>query len=534
MKILITETLDPRGVELLRERHEADVRKELSPAELRGIIGEYDALVVRSGTDVDAELLTAGCRLRVVGRAGTGVDNVDVDAATRLGIAVVNAPSANSNAVAEQTVAMILALARRIYPAVSSLKAGRWDKGALQGTEVKGKTLGLVGLGRIGRTVAAKVKALEMNVLGFDPYVTPDSAASMGVRLGSLDDVLRESDYISVHTPLTPATRGLIGARELALMRPTAHLVNCARGGIVDEAALREALVAGRIAGAAIDVFEEEPATHNPLVGLDGVIATPHLAGSTAEAQENVAVDVARAVLDVLEGRIPQSPVNVPYLAPEAAARLRPYMDLAERLGSLFMQWRGELGNRLELTYAGVLVEYDTRVLTSAFLAGLLGPSGAEQVNIVNALHVAAERGLTISEVRRGAIEPFDATIVAGFPDVPDANVAGTVNAGEPYLIGLDGQRLSCLAQGNMIVDLHHDRPGIVGHMGRILGEANINISFAQMSRASRGGQAIMVLGVDECVPTELMPRFLEVPGVQKVRSLSLPPFDGYVNGSHP
>ena len=535
MRVLITETLDRAGLHVLQEHAEVDVHKGLSPEALRDVVGEYDALVVRSATDVDADLLAAGNgRLRVVGRAGTGVDNIDVEAATRLGIAVVNAPTANANAVAEHTVALMLSLARRVYPAVSSLKAGRWEKSALQGTEVKGKTLGLVGLGRIARLVASKVRGLEMQVIAFDPFVGPESAASSGVRLVGLDDLLREADYISVHTPLTSATQGLIGARELGLVKPTAYLVNCARGGIIDEDALAETLRAGNLAGAALDVFQVEPATDSPLVALDHVIATPHLAGSTAEAQEGVAVDVARAVVDVLAGRIPESPVNVPYLAPEAAERLRPYVDLAERLGGFFVQWRGTLSNRLELTYAGDLTAYDTRILTAAFLTGLLRPVVAEPVNIVNASHVAAERGLTVSEVRRGCMEPFDSMVVAAFPDVEgEANVSGTVIHGEPHLVGLDGQRLDCVAQGHMVVDLHHDRPGIVGSMGRILGEAEINIAFVQMSRAFRGGASIMILGLDEGVPPSLMPRFLDVPGVQRVRSVVLPPFEGYVNGRH-
>jgi len=535
MKVLVTETLDPRGLDVLREAPgiEVEVRKGLSPEELRGVIGEYEALVVRSATDVDAALLAAGTRLRVVGRAGTGVDNIDVDAATRGGIIVVNAPTGNSNAVAEQTIALMLALARRVVPAVNSLKAGRWEKNSLQGTEVKGKTLGLVGLGRIARLVASKARGLEMQVMAYDPYVGPDSAASSGVRLVSLDELLRTADYVSVHTPLTADTAGLIGARELALMKPTAQVINCARGGIIDEAALAEALSAGRIAGAALDVFCVEPATNNPLVGLDRVLATPHLAGSTAEAQQNVAVDVAHAVVDVLAGRLPENPVNVPYLPPVAAALLRPYVELADRLGSFMVQWHGGLRNRVELTYAGALVEHDTRVLTASFLAGLLRPACAERVNLVNAAQVAAERGLATSEVRRTEIEPFDSMMLASFPGEPaEASIAGAVIHGEPHLVGLDGQRLDCVAQGHMIVDLHQDRPGIVGTMGQILGEANVNISFAQMSRTSRGGPQIMILGLDEAVPAEVMPRFLDVPGVQRVRAITLPVFNGYVNGA--
>lgn len=532
MKILVTETLDPRGLAVLEEHAPVEVRKGLPPEALRAIIADYDALVVRSATDVDADLLAAGKRLRVVGRAGTGVDNIDVDAATRLGITVVNAPTGNSNAVAEQTIALMLAMARRVVPAVTSLRAGRWDKAALLGSELKGKVLGLLGLGRIARLVASKARGLEMQVIAYDPYVGPESAASSGVRLVSLGELLAGADYISVHTPLTPATRGLVGAKELAQMKPTAYLVNCARGGIIDEPALDAALAAGQIAGAALDVFAVEPATGNPLLGHERLIATPHLAGSTAEAQENVAADVARAVVDVLAGRIPEYPVNVPYLPPDAAALLGPYVDLAERLGAFFVQWRGGLSNRVELTYAGELVRHDTRILTAAFLSGLLQPVCAEQVNLVNAAQVAAQRGLAVSEVRRAGLEPFDSLIVASFPDVPgEANVSGTVMHGEPHLVGLDSQRLDCVAQGHMVVDLHHDRPGIVGSMGRILGEADINISFVQMSRAAKGGASIMILGLDEPLPPALIPSFLRVPGVQRVRPVALKGYNGYVNG---
>lgn len=532
MRVLVTESLSEPGLQVLREAADVDVRIGLSPEDLAIAIPEYDALVVRSATKVTASLLEAGCRLRVVGRAGTGVDNIDVAAATRRGIVVVNAPAGNSNAVAEHTIALMLALARRIYPAVASLKAGRWEKRALEGFEVKDKTLGLVGLGRIGMLVASKARGLEMRVIAYDPYVSADRVASAGIDLASLEDVLRRADFISVHTPLSTETRGMIGARELAMLKPTAYLLNCARGGIVDEAALRQALERGQLAGAALDVFEEEPATDNPLVGFPSVIATPHLGASTAEAQEHVALDVARSVVDVLAGRIPEGPVNLPYVPPKAVEFLRPYIDLASRLGSFFVQWRGELADRLEMVYEGEVCEYDTRVLTSAFLAGLLEPVSAGPVNLVNAAQHAEERGLVVSEARLGRGTRFGSLITARFagPDEP-RDITGALVQGEPHLVGLDGQRLDCVAQGRMLVDLHHDRPGIVGRMGQILGQAGINIAFVQMSRVSPGGPSIMILGLDESVPPELMPRFLEVPNVQRVRMVNLPPYNGYLEG---
>lgn len=528
MKILVTEPLGDAGLAILREVAEVDVRLGLASQELIEAIPAYDALVVRSATKVTAEVISAGHRLRVIGRAGTGVDNIDVEAATRRGIAVVNAPMSNSNAVAEHTIALMLSLARRLYPAISSLKAGRWEKRSLEGCEVKGKTLGLVGLGRIGTLVASKARGLEMRVIAFDPYASQERATSCGVELVSLDKLLTEADFVSIHTPLTSETRGLLGADQLAKLKPSAYVINCARGGIIDERALKVALEEKRLAGAALDVFEVEPAIGNELINLPNVIATPHLAASTVEAQENVSVDVARSVIAVLAGRIPDGPVNMPYLPPKAAEFLHPYIDLARRLGSFFIQWRGELVDKIELIYEGQLCDYDTRLLGGAFLAGLLAPISEEPVSIVNATQVAEQRGLIISEVRRGRREHFDNLITARFLGTSEEqSISGTIIYGEPHLVGLDGYRLDCIAQGHMLVDLHIDRPGIVGGMGTLLGQAGINISFVQMSRVNRGGSQIMILGLDEKVPADLLAALAEVPNVRRVRPVTLMPLQG-------
>jgi D-3-phosphoglycerate dehydrogenase len=525
MKVLVSEKLESSGLELLQQHADVDVKTNLTVPQLLAIMPQYDALVVRSKTQVDAALLAAGTRLQVVGRAGTGVDNIDVDAATQRGIAVVNAPTGNSNAVAEQTVALMLAMARLVYPAVASMKAGRWEKSALQGTEVKGKTLGLVGLGRIGRMVASKAKGLEMQIVAFDPYASEDSAASLGAKLLSLEEVLRQSDYISIHTPLTAQTTGMIGEAELALCKPTAYLINCARGGIIDEAALKVALREKRLGGAALDVFSVEPVNDPELIALPNLLATPHLGASTAEAQNQVAIDVCQAVIDVLEGRLPETPVNIPYVTPQAAGFLRPYIDLAQRMGAFFIQWHDKLYGRLELIFEGELCDYDTRVLTSAFLAGLLSHISDEHINVVNALHRARERGLVVSAMCRGPQQVYGDVVRASFPDAAEnTSIAGTVIYGEPHLVELDGQRLDAVIAGPMLVDLHHDRPGIVGPVGQILGEAGINISFVQMSRVSRGGPSIMVLALDEVVPESLLARILAVPNVQRVRRVDLPP----------
>jgi D-3-phosphoglycerate dehydrogenase len=527
MKILVTETISQVGLERLRRYADVDVNKGLSHDELRDIIGMYDALIVRSGTKVTPDILSAGERLRVIGRAGTGVDNIDVDAATKEGVAVVNAPTGNSNAVAEQTIALMLALARRLYPAISSLKAGRWEKSSLQGIEVRGKTLGLIGLGRIGSLVASKAKALEMRVVTFDPYASEERAASSGASLVSLEELLQTSDFVSIHTPLTPETRGMVGAEELTKLQSSAYVINCARGGIVDEEALKVTLEEGQIAGAALDVFVEEPVVDNELLESARLIATPHLGGSTAEAQDSVALDVAQAVIDVLEGGMPATPVNMPYLPPKAAEFLHPYADLAQRLGSFFIQWRGQLPGKIELTYQGKVRQYDTRILTSAFLAGLLSPISTEPINMVNALHAAEERGIAISEMRQGRREHFESVIHARFDIEPgEQSIAGTILQDNPYLVSLDGQRLECTVEGYMLVDSHHDRPGIVGAMGQILGENDINISFAQLSRTSRGGTSIMILGLDEKVPADVLSELSEVPNVCRVRMVDLASFD--------
>ncbi|MFO7698749.1 MAG: phosphoglycerate dehydrogenase [Anaerolineae bacterium] len=529
MRILVTETLGDSGLAYLRKHADVDLRLRLSHQELCALIADYDALIVRSSTRVDEMLLKAGTRLRAVGRAGTGVDNIDVDTATKLGILVVNAPSGNSNAVAEHTVALMLAMARQLVPAVCSLKDGRWEKSSLQGIEVRGKVLGLVGLGRIGRLVASKAKGLEMRVVAFDPFISPGGAASIGVDLLALDDLLRTADFISVHTPLTPATHGMIGARELALLKPEAYLVNAARGGLIDETALRDALKAGTLAGAALDVFEVEPVEDPDLIAQTRLIATPHLGGSTAEAQENVALDVAEAVVDFLEGRFPSNPVNVPYVAPQEAEFLQPYIDLADRLGSLFIQWRARISGPIELVFEGQVCEYDTRVLTSAFLAGLLRSATAEPVNIVNARHVASRAGLEVSEMCLSRPDHPDSLITARMLNGPEPrDISGEVVNGRPHLVELDGQRLDCVAQGHMLVDVHYDVPGIVGNMGHLLGSNGVNISFAQMGRSRRGGEAIMILGLDEALPLSLIPRILELPNIHDARAVELPPLPGY------
>jgi len=415
-------------------------------------------------------------------------------------------------------------MARRIFPAISSLKEGRWIKSELQGSEVRGKTLGLVGLGRIGALVASKAKALGMKIVAYDPFVPEERASGMGVELHPLDEVLSTADFVSIHTPLTPQTRGMIDESKLRLLKPTACVLNCARGGIIDEDGLYAVASEGAICGAALDVFASEPATGNRLVALPNVVATPHLGASTAEAQESVAYDTAEAVVDVLEGRMPRTPVNVPYLPPQAADFLMPYVDLAQRLGSFLVQWRGDILGKLELVFEGQICNYDTRLLTNAFLAGLLEPATDEPVNIVNARQIADRQGLRISEMSHKQNVRYGSRIIARFPDAETpSDVAGAMIQELPSLISLDSRRLECVLQGQMLTDLHLDRPGIVGGIATALGRVGINISFVQMSRVRRSGPQIMILGLDERVPSAIMSDLKAVPNVQRVKMICLP-----------
>ena len=393
MRILVAEPIAAEGVARLREQHDVDERPGLSPDELCAILPEYDALIVRSQVQVDAGMVAAGTRLQVIGRAGVGVDNVDLDAATRAGITVVNAPTGNTIAAAEHTLALLYGVARRIAAADASVRRGEWKRAQFTGLELRGRTLGIVGLGKIGQAIAARARAMEMTVLAADPYVTPEQATHHGVELVSFDDVLARADVISVHVPLTRSTRGLIGAAELARMRPGAILLNVARGGVIDEAAVAAALADGRLGGAGIDVFESEPPTGSPLLEAPNTLLTPHLGASTAEAQVLVAEEVADQVLDVLAGRSARYAVNAPLVTPETAQALAPYLPLAEILGRFFAQFSRSGVKTLTLEIAGELSAVDGSPLVAAVLRGLLETSTTERVNLVNAAALAKARG---------------------------------------------------------------------------------------------------------------------------------------------
>jgi D-3-phosphoglycerate dehydrogenase / 2-oxoglutarate reductase len=502
VRVLVAEAVASEGVELLRAEHEVDERHGLTRDELCAVIPGYDALIVRSGIQVDADLIGAGTRLVVIGRAGVGVDNVDLDAATRAGIVVVNAPTGNTIAAAEHTLALLYGVARRIAPADASVRRGEWTRSAFTGSELRGRTLGIIGLGKIGQAIAHRARAMEMTVLGVDPYVTAEAAGNHGVELVSFEEMLARSDVVTVHVPLTRATRGLIGRDAIAKLKKGSIVLNVARGGIVDESAVAEALRSGHLAGAGIDVFEDEPPTRSPLLDAPNTLLTPHLGASTAEAQVLVAEEVASQVLDVLAGRSARYAVNAPLLTPETARALAPYLPLAEILGRFFAQFSRGGVRTLTLEIAGELADFDATPLTAAVLRGLLETSITERVNLVNAGALAKARGITVVERKTPDAGSFAAQItLSGETGGRTTVVAGTVAGGEPRITQLDGYRLDMAPADNMLITRHMDRPGTVGRVGIMLGEADINISAMHLARTRPREDAFMILALDDDVP---------------------------------
>jgi D-3-phosphoglycerate dehydrogenase len=504
MKILVAEPLAPSGIELLRQHHDVDERIGLTSDEYQAILPEYDALLVRSQVKVDAAMIAAGTRLSVIGRAGVGVDNVDLDAATRAGVTVVNAPTGNTIAAAEHTIALLFALARRVAAADASVRRGEWRRSAFTGVELRGKVLGIVGLGKIGGAIADRARAMEMTVVGSDPYVTVDAAANHGIELLPFEELLARSDVVTLHVPKNKATAGMVGAAQLALMKPTAFLLNVARGGVVDEAALAQALEAGTIAGAGIDVYSSEPpAADNPLLAAPNTVLTPHLGASTAEAQVAVAEEAAQQVLEVLEGRPARYAVNAPLLTPETARAIAPYLPLAEILGRFFVQFSRGGVRTVTLEVAGELADHDVTPLQAAVLRGLLQDATNERVNLVNAGSLAKARGITIVESRTPDAGPF-ATLVTISGTTAEGivrTVAGTLANGEPRFVRLDDYWLDVAPAPWMLISSHTDRPGMIGRVGSLLGAADVNISAMHLGRSAPRSDAVMFLALDDPVP---------------------------------
>lgn len=526
-RILIADPLDEEGLELLRPHAEVVEQPTISQADLIHTVGDFDALLVRSRAKVTAEVIAAAAatgRLRVVGRAGVGVDNIDVPAATAAGITVVNAPTGNVVAAAEHSIAMLLTLARQIPNADHSMRAGEWKRNTFMGVEVRNKRLGLIGLGRIASLVAARAQGLGMHVVAYDPYVGKDYAANLGVEVVGLDELLASADFISLHVPATDGTRGMIGAAQLAQCKPGVFLINCSRGGVIDENALAAALDSGQAAGAALDVFEHEPPTGSPLLQNPKVVLTPHIAGSTYEAQRQVAVDVAEQVLDVLAGRLARYAINTPIIAPKDLDELTPFIDLAERLGRFLVQLEPGQFDHLELAVYGPIAQLDLSYLEAAALKGLLDGKVAERVNLVNAHLLARQRGLKLSQRRsRHHNERYENLVTLSIGNGQrHRTVSGSILQDEPHIVGIDDLWVDFVASGHLLLTWHHDRPGIVGRIGTLLGQNDVNIAFMHLGRRSPRGEAIMVLGLDEAIPDPLFPQLVAMPYNYFVKAIVL------------
>ncbi|GIW99614.1 MAG: D-3-phosphoglycerate dehydrogenase [Pirellulaceae bacterium] len=530
-RIGVLDSIAPEGIALLDAEPacEYEVRTGLKGEDLRQALNEFDGVIIRSGVKITADALEGNKRLRAIVRAGVGTDNIDKQAATRLGIVVMNTPSGNTLSTAEHAFALMLALSRNIAPAYQSLIEGRWDRKSYMGTQLADKTLGIVGMGRIGREVASRALAFRMKVLAYDPFLTDEQATKLGVqRVESVDAMLPQVDYLTVHTPLTDETRNLIDFPQLEKLKPGVRLINCARGGIYNEAALVQGLQSGRIAGVALDVFESEPCTDSPLFGMPGVVCTPHLGASTEEAQTQVAVEGIQLLLGYLKNGEIRHAVNVAAIDPKTLAALRSYLDVAYRLGLFLSQWHGGSIDRVQLTYRGEVAERQTDLLTSAFCAGLLERALEEDVNIINAQMLLRERGIELQEQRQQDHGAFRSSVVAlVHGDARQAQAAGTVFGHTmPRLVMIDDYRLESYLDGHLLVFTHQDVPGIIGKVGTIFGEHGINIAQMAVGRAEEapGGHAIGVLNLDTPPSDEALRELLNVPAIQRVQPIELPP----------
>ncbi len=524
-KVLVSDPIDQTGIDILSQVATVDVKIGLQPEELVQIIGEYDALMIRSGTRVTEEIIAAGTNLKIIGRAGVGVDNVDVPAATRKGIVVVNSPQGNTIAAAEHALAMMLSLSRHIPDANASVKSGAWDRKSYVGAEIYKKTIGVVGLGKIGSHVAKVAKAMGMKLLAYDPFLSNERAEQLGCQLVDLDLLLQQSDYITLHIPKTPESTHLINAERLAKMKPNARIINCARGGIVDELALADALKSGQIAGAALDVFESEPLEESPLKSLGKeMILTPHLGASTAEAQVNVAIDVAEQIRDVLLGLPARSAVNIPGLSPDILEELKPYMQLAETLGNLVGQLAGGRVEILNVRLQGELATNRSQPLVIASLKGLLFQALRERVNYVNASIEAKERGIRVIETRDEAVKDYAGSLhLEATGNLGTHSVTGALlGDGEIRVTNIDGFPINVPPNQHMLFTVHRDMPGIIGKIGSLLGSFNVNIASMQVGRKIVRGDAVMVLSIDDPLPEGILGEITKVQGIRDAYTVTL------------
>ena len=522
-RVLISDQMDPKAEQIFRERGcDVDVITGKTPEELKAIIGQYDGLAIRSTTKLTKELIEAATKLKVVGRAGIGVDNIDIPAASLKGIVVMNTPFGNSITTAEHAIALMFALARQLPEADASTQAGKWEKNRFMGVEVTGKTLGLIGAGNIGSIVASRALGLRMKVIAFDPFLTPERAVEMGVEKVDLDTLLARADFITLHTPLTDQTRNILSRENLAKTKKGVRIINCARGGLIDEDALKDALDTGHVAGAALDVFVNEPARESPLFGTPNFISTPHLGASTDEAQVNVAIQVAEQLSDYLISGGVTNALNMPSLSAEEAPKLKPYMALAENLGSLVGQLAHGSLDKISIEVEGAAAQLNVKPITAAVLSGLMRRY-SDTVNMVNAPFMAKERGLDVREIRHDREGVYHTLVrVTVATSQGDRSVAGTLfGAAQPRLVEIFGIGIEADLDGPMLYIVNEDAPGFIGRIGTLLGEAGINIGTFHLGRRNAGGEAVLLLSVDSPVPQDVLDAACKLPGVKTVKALA-------------
>lgn len=525
-KVLISDPLSKEGIYPLNQANHISIEMAIdwSQEQLEDRIAEYDALLVRSQTQVTRNLIMKAHKLKIIGRAGVGVDNIDLDAATEYGIIVVNAPNGNTNSAAEHTMAMIMALSRKIPQAYLSLKNKHWDRKKYVGTELKNKTLGIIGLGRIGAEVAYRAKGQRMNIIAYDPFLTEDKAEKMDIRYGTVEDVLKDADFITIHTPLLKETRHLLNAEAFKLVKPGVQIINCARGGIIDEDALYQAIQSNQVAGAALDVFEEEPFYNNKLLELPEVIATPHLGASTFEAQESVAIDVSEDVIRFLAGDVVRHPVNLPSLSKEILSEIEPYFHLAEKIGTFLIHLTNEAVEEINLYYSGDLSKTKIAPITRNAVKGLLTRHLGEHVNDVNALYLAEKRGITIHENKTSSTKGFTNLLNVEIKTKSEKrSVSGTLlNGLGPRIVKVDHYSVDVTPKGHLLVIHHKDQPGVIGKMGSLLATHQINIATMQVDRADIGGDAIMVMTVDRHIEKHELLAIEEVDEIHDATAIDL------------
>jgi D-3-phosphoglycerate dehydrogenase len=525
MKVLISDNISTKGVEILKKAGlDVDVKTGMKPEELVAVIGDYHGLVVRSATRVTVKIIDAASNLKVIGRAGSGLDNVDLTAATKKGIVVMNTPGGNTITTAEHTFSLMCAMARQIPQATASMKEGKWEKKRFMGVELFNKTLGVIGIGNIGSQVAKRAQAFAMNVIAYDPFLSEEKAKDMGVEKVDLEELYRHSDFITIHTPITAETRNMINKDTIKIMKPGVRIINCARGGIVNEKDLYDALVEGKVAGAALDVFEKEPVENNPLLTLDSVVSTPHLGAATKEAQENVAIAIAEQIADYLVQGTIRNAVNFPSIPADQVSRLQPYINLSEKLGIFSAQIFEGGVTEITIEYRGEASEINTAPVKIAAIKGFLGPILEETVNFVNAPFIAKERGIEVKETKSADAGDYQSMIGLRIKAKDkESYITGTLlSRKDPRIVSVDGFKIEIVPEGELLYIHNNDKPGVIGNLGTLLSKNNINIARMQFGREAPGGRAISVITIDSPATPDIIEDIKRLPNVLHLKRITL------------